>query len=312
MLISQTLSAQPPVPGSTCVALGLFDGLHRGHMAVLAAARELAAERGLVPAVFTFFMISAAPQSKASLSRLMSGAMFERALAGAGIERVFRPDFREFCDFSPQEFVRGVLGGALGAGAAVCGEDFRFGRGAAGDAALLRALAEAAGIPVRIVPAVTAEGGPVSSSRIRALVREGRVEEAGRLLGRPFAIDFSVMHGRELGRALGWPTINQPFPEDFTVPRHGVYASIATVDGRRYGAVSNVGVRPTVGGGDRVLAETHIRGFAGNLYGRPVPVEFLRFLRPEIKFDSLDELRGRIRRDSAQAAGISDAYLKKE
>jgi riboflavin kinase/FMN adenylyltransferase len=130
------------------------------------------------------------------------------------------------------------------------------------------------------------------------------MERANLLLGRRFAIDFTVVQGRQLGRTLGAPTINQPFPDGFIVPKYGVYASLATVHGREHVAVTNVGVKPTVGS-DCVLAETYIHGFSGDLYGESVRVSFLRFLRPERKFDSIDALKAQILRDSETASHVA-------
>jgi riboflavin kinase/FMN adenylyltransferase len=181
-----------------------------------------------------------------------------------------------------------------------CGENFRFGKGAAGDTAALRHLCGDSPA-VEVLPLVILDGAPISSSQIRAAIRAGEMERANRLLGRRFTIDFEVVHGRQLGRTLGTPTINQPFPEGFVEPKFGVYATLATAQGREYAAVTNVGVKPTVGS-DRVLAETYIHGFSGDLYGQSVRVSFLRFLRPERKFEGIEALREQIVRDSEIAA----------
>jgi len=156
---------------------------------------------------------------------------------------------------------------------------------------------------VTVLPPVLQEEQPVSSSRIRVAMMEGEMEQAAKLLGRPFTIDFPVVHGRRLGRMLGTPTINQPFPPDFVLPKFGVYASFAEVDGKRLHAVTNVGIKPTVGS-EVPLAETYLADFSGNLYGRRVPVSLLHFLRPEQKFDSLDALKNQILTDAGRSAGI--------
>jgi riboflavin kinase/FMN adenylyltransferase len=148
-----------------------------------------------------------------------------------------------------------------------------------------------------------AQGGAVSSSRVRALLREGAVEAANALLGRRFAIDFEVVHGRRIGRTLGTPTINQPLPDGFIEPRFGVYATATRLGGEVYSSVTNVGVKPTFGS-DRALAETYIHGFSGDLYGQKPLVEFIGFIRPERRFESPEALRAQIMEDNERAAEV--------
>lgn len=308
MQILDTLTQTALPQKSACVALGLFDGLHLGHRAVLEATLSAAAEQDLAPVCFTFTTRRHAPAAKAGTTRLLSDTMAFARLEQMGFSAVIRPDFDEFRDLTPQEFVHKVVAGRLGAALAVCGYDFHFGRGAAGAPEDLSAYCGALGVQTQIVPALLQGGEPVSSSRIRALIAEGDIPAANALLGRPFAIDFEVIHGRRIGRTLGSPTINQPFPADFTLPPFGVYASVSRLDGQIFSSVTNVGVKPTVGSDD-VLAETYIQGFDGDLYGRRVQVEFLAFLRPEQKFDSLDALRAQIGRDAADADKVAGKYL---
>lgn len=169
-----------------------------------------------------------------------------------------------------------------------------------GDAALLARLCGERGIEAVTVPPVEVDGRPVSASRIRRLIEAGEVKEAARLLGRPFTLDFNVVGGQKLGRLLGTPTINQPLPAHFVRPRFGVYASSVEVDGRVTHGVTNIGVRPTVGA-DAPLAETWIADFTGDLYGKAVPVSLVQFLRPEQKFESVEELQRQILRDGREA-----------
>jgi riboflavin kinase/FMN adenylyltransferase len=289
-------------PASTCVALGLFDGLHPGHEVVILSAVREARRRGLVPCVFTFTTGGALPLAK-SRGDLMSKTLFLERLEHFGAACVIRPAFEEFRDLSPEAFVREILRERLGAAMVSCGENFRFGKGAAGDTAALRRICGDCPA-VEVLPLVNVDGTPVSSSEIRAAIRAGEMERASLLLGRRFAIDFKVVHGRKLGRTLGAPTINQPFPDGFVEPKFGVYATLATVHGREHVAVTNVGVKPTVGS-DRVLAETYIHGFSGDLYGESVNVSFLRFLRPEQKFDDIAALKEQILQDSETASRVA-------
>ena len=278
------------------LALGAFDGLHRGHMAVIHAACAPGGE-GQVwePAVFTFHT------SPSGNCAVLTGRDKERILEHAGIRRLYSLDFRQVRDWEAEPFVRDLLFGTCNARRLCCGKDFRFGKGARGDTALLGRLCEEAGVELYVVPPVTDGGEKVSSTRIRRAVEEGDMPLAGRLLGRPFGFSLEVIHGNHIGGAvLGTPTINQAIPEGFVLPRFGVYASWCRVGGRYFYGVTNVGLKPTVGS-DKVLAETWMPDFAGDLYGKQVRVFLMEFLRPEKKFGSLEELKEAIVENGKQA-----------
>ena len=278
------------------LALGAFDGLHRGHMAVIHAACAPGGE-GQVwePAVFTFHT------SPSGNCAVLTGRDKERILEHAGIRRLYSLDFRQVRDWEAEPFVRDLLFGTCNARRLCCGEDFSFGKGARGDTALLGRLCEEAGVELYVVPPVTDGGEKVSSTRIRRAVEEGDMPLAGRLLGRPFGFSLEVIHGNHIGGAvLGTPTINQAIPEGFVLPRFGVYASWCRVGGRYFYGVTNVGLKPTVGS-DQVLAETWMPDFAGDLYGKQVRVFLMEFLRPEKKFGSLEELKEAIVENGKQA-----------
>ena len=312
MKISRSLNI-PSLPArSTCAALGLFNGLHLGHMAVLGKMLEQAKTHGLTPLVFTFTANKGnSPAAKDSMANLLSGPMMNSILEQMGVQQIVCPDFDEFRGLEPEQFVRDVLCGRLGVARVVCGYDFHFGKNAAGNTQSLGRWCAELGIAADVVPAVLVDGQPAATRRIRALVEQGDISAANRLLGRAFAIDFEVIHGRKLGRTLGWPTINQAFPGDFVIPRVGVYATITQVDGSRLSSVTNVGTKPTVGS-DGILAETYIQGFSGDLYGKRVQVEFLQFLRAEQKFASLTALKEAISADATAAQQIASAMLKTE
>ena len=292
-------------PGSAAVALGFFDGLHIGHMAVIRETVRQAKENGKTPCVFTFTPGGVFPYPKGGQS-LLGKRMSERILREEGVRELIRPNFSEFGDLSPEAFVRDILAGKFGAAYAVCGENYRFGKNAAGDAALLKKLCNGL-IDLTVIPMQTKNAVTVSSGSIRALLREGEIEKAAELSGRPFSIDFTVCEGKKLGRKIGIPTINQPFPDDFVRPKFGVYASISHVNGRQYPSVTNIGVKPTVGS-DTVLAETYIHDFSGSLYGQNIQVDLISFIRPERKFASIAELKEQILRDcsAAQLRRIED------
>ncbi|MDU7338949.1 MAG: riboflavin biosynthesis protein RibF [Clostridium sp.] len=294
-------------PSESAVAMGAFDGVHLGHRRVISCVTFTA--RKLVPTVFTF---DASPQELLKGEgdlRLTSCESKMRVLEGLGVRRVYMPRFEEVRLLSPHDFVEKILHHTLRAKEVSCGFNFHFGCGGTAGSNELREICAEFGIEVSVVPALTVDGEPVSSTRIRKALLLGDATEAARLLGRFYSIDFPVAHGRQLGRQLGAPTINQPFPPGFLAPRFGVYTSVVTVNGKRYAGVTNIGIRPTVGS-DGVLAETMIDGFSGDLYGRRVPVELVCFLRPEQKFDNLDQLREAILRDAQTARSLAAPYLQ--
>ena len=281
------------------LALGAFDGLHRGHMAVIRrACAPGEGGRRLQPAVFTF------SRSPAGNSAVLTGRDKERLLEDAGVEVLYSLEFSQVKDWEAEAFVEQVLFETCAARRLCCGEDFRFGRGARGDTALLQTLCDRRGVELTVVPPVKEGGEKVSSTRIRAAVEAGDISLANRLLGRPFGFSLEVIHGNHIGTGLGTPTINQAIPEGFVLPRFGVYASWCRVGGEYFYGVTNVGVKPTVGS-DRVLAETWMPEFQGDLYGKRVRVFLLEFLRPEKKFGSLGELKAAIQTNGEQAKEVA-------
>lgn len=282
--------------GRPCsLALGAFDGLHRGHMAVIESA---CGAKGLVPGVFTF---TSSPKGAPGLLTPEDKLLL---LERAGVRQVCQADFASLRHMEAERFVREILFQKLHAVRLCCGEDFRFGRGAGGDARLLAALCKESGAALEILPPVREGGKKISSTLIRSAVEQGDIPLANRLLGRPFGFSLPVIHGNHIGHSLGTPTINQALPDGFVRPRFGVYAAWCQVEGSFYHGVANIGVKPTVGS-DRVLAETWMPGFSGDLYGKPVRLFLLSFLRPERKFPSLDALKAEILENARQAQAIA-------
>ena len=216
--------------------------------------------------------------------------------------------FDELRALTPEAFVSEILLDKLGAVAVFAGYNYRFGAKAAGDTDRLRALCAAHGIACGVTPCVELCGAPVSSTRIRALLAAGDVETADVLLGYRYYLRGEVLHGKQLGRTLGMPTVNQRFADGCVTPAHGVYYTTAEIDGRIYPAVSNVGTRPTVSAGDAVDLETHILHYSGDLYGKTVTVRFHAHGRAETKFADVAALRDAVMRDIAAAA----AYFERE
>lgn len=287
-------------PGT--VALGFFDGVHRGHAEVIREAAKHAAALGIrtVAATFTRHPSEFLGGEKTLL--LTPNPLKERIFASLGVDCVVYIDFPAVREMAPAEFVETVLIKGLGARFVACGYNYRFGAEASAGPEDLERLCAAHGAGMKAMPQVCAGGAPVSSTRIRELVRRGDMPAAAELLGRPYALLAKVVHGRQLGRKLGFPTINQPTDPGLCLPRFGVYATSVALHGKILPAVTNIGVRPTVGGGDAV-AESYIPGFSGDLYGEELRLDFLRFIRPEIKFDNLEELKAQMAADEKAAIG---------
>ncbi len=291
--------------GELAAALGSFDGLHLGHRQVIG--NTLSAP-GLRPAVITFQQNPSFSLQKKPVPLLTTNEQKLALLEEMGVEVVYLLPFDRIRDMEPEDFVE-ALYRVCRIRALSCGFNFRFGKNGRGDAGLLKELCREKGIELSVTPPVSVAGETVSSTRIRACLEQGDVQQAGQLLGRPFGYDFEVTHGRQLGRTWGTPTINQPFPQGYVLPRFGVYASLVEVEGQKYYGVTNIGVKPTVGS-DCALSETWIPEFSGDLYGKKVPVELLDFIRPERKFDSLDQLKNEILENGVLARKIAEREWK--
>ncbi len=299
------MTCQDSPAGPTAVALGILDGIHRGHQAVIASA---VAQRDLAPAVFTFTIVGrGAPSAKKDFYHLMTDSTKERILEELGVQYLYSPEFEQFKEMEGRQFVR-YLHDKVKARAICVGDDFRFGRGAACSVKEMHRFCEELDIRLKVVSPVLQDGERISSTQIRRLVEEGDIARANLLLGHCFSYDFEVVRGRQLGRRLQLPTINQKFPADFIQPKFGVYASYVLVDGRRYPSVTNIGVKPTVGS-DCVSSETYIMDLCEDLYGRRVPVHLIEYLRAEERFASLEALREAICRNADQARALAKPYL---
>ncbi|MBO7149061.1 MAG: bifunctional riboflavin kinase/FAD synthetase [Clostridia bacterium] len=278
------------------VALGNFDGVHIGHVCLIRKAVETANKMGVECAVFTFarhpetVLVSRNAPSIMTLDDKL--AVFEEL----GVDRVYLGDFETLRGLSPDEFVNGVLKSQANAVWAVCGFNFRFGKGGLGTPADLVRLMDGKS---SVIEPVTLGEQTVSSSLIRSFIEGGKPERALEMLGRPFYINFPVIHGKHLGRCIGVPTINQDFPKGHIIPECGVYACKVYVGGKDYIGVANVGSHPTVDNEAPVNCETHIIGYSGWLYGEHIKVSFYKKVRDEKKFSSVDELVIQITQDIA-------------
>jgi riboflavin kinase/FMN adenylyltransferase len=290
------------------VALGNFDGVHLGHQAVLQRAVEEGRRRGVRVVAATFDPHPRTVLVPGSEPRLLTTLELRREALmryGADEVRVIRFN-EELSRRSPEEFVRDVLIGEIGAGAVVVGENFRFGYRAAGDVGDLGRLmggfgGEAYAVPVRSELGET----PISSTRIRALVGGGEVVEAARLLGRHYVLRGEVVVGDRRGRSIGFPTANVLPDRALVVPARGVYAGFVRVGKGRHAACTNIGVAPTFARG-KSRVEAHLLDFGGDLYGRVVDVSFVRRIRQEKRFSGVEELKEQIARDVEAARRITN------
>jgi riboflavin kinase/FMN adenylyltransferase len=289
------------------LALGNFDGLHRGHMKIVERVHRTALERGATPVVLTFDPHPTRVVRPEKAPRvLMNEAQKLEVLAAAGMRGVAIVRFTaELSRWDPETFVRLVLVEWLGVAEVWVGGNFLFGRNRSGTFAVLRSLGEKFGFRADKIDPVCVRGAVVSSTRVRRLLAEGRVDEAGVLLGRHFFVDGQVVGGDERGRALGFPTANLRTDSEM-VPPHGVYATIAkTADGFQP-AVTNIGVRPTFEGGGAPTIETHLLRGGRDLYGEHLRLYFVQRLRDEQAFASAEALRARIDQDCREARALFD------
>ena len=292
------------------IALGFFDGIHIGHAALLERTVQRAREIGAMPSVLSFDIHPDTLVFGKEVPLINSAAgradLIRRLF---GIENVIFIHFdRRVMQMPWQEFVQTLIQ-EMDAAWVVVGHDFRFGWKGEGTAQRLQDYCADLGLGCDIIPAVTLEGRVVSSTYIRELIENGDMERANQFLGHPHTLVDTVHYGYRLGTKMGTPTINMRFPDGVLVPRYGVYAARAILDdGSEHMAVTNVGVRPTVSGEDRVSVESFILDYSGNLYDRQVRIEFFRFIRPEMKFPSVDALKAQILKD----AETTRAYFESE
>ena len=289
------------------VALGNFDGMHLGHQEVLKRAVEEGRHRGMKVVAATFQPHPRSVLGVGDPPRLLTPIVLRReVLLDYGADEVVAITFDlELSRKSPEQFVREVLVGEIGASVVVVGENFRFGHRAVGHVEDLRRLMrEEGGEAVAVEVRGGGEEAGISSTRIRALVSDGRVDEAAGLLGRPYVLRGEVVVGDRRGRTIGYPTANVLPDPEAVVPARGVYAGFVVVADEKYAACTNVGVAPTFGRADSRV-EAYLLDFDGDLYGRIVDVGFIQRIRGEKKFSGVDELKAQIQRDVEEARLIT-------
>lgn len=270
------------------VALGTFDGVHKGHAAVI----KTASEDGFFSTVIAF---RTPPKFSGGAFLLTNEEEKTAELKNCGAERIEYLDFENVKDIEAEDFINGIIE-KYSPDRICCGYNYRFGKGAVGDTELLKALCKKNNIELKITDEIKENGETVCSTAVRRFLSEGETEKANLFLGRKYSFSAKVSHGDKRGRELGFPTVNQYYPEDKAKLKFGVYKAEAAVDGAIYPAVANIGVRPTYPS-DKVIAESFIIGYSGNAYGKEIKMSLLSFIREEKKFSSFEELKAAIDKD---------------
>lgn len=289
-----------PLPGDGRVlGIGVFDGVHRGHQEVIRRVLEEARRHSVRSLLLTFDRLpEELLRPEIAPKRLMGLQEKIDVLSALGPDEIMVAHVKpELLGQEASEFVRSVIGEKLHPRGVIVGEDFRYGRGGKGNVETLRADATTLGFEVMTVPPVHHEGDKVSSTRIRALLAEGRVEAAADLLTRPYRLSGRVVDGQKLGRVLGYPTANLEIPPAHLIPAKGIYACRAMGDDFARDAAVSIGVRPTVGEDLTLTVEAFLLEFEGDLYGQALRLEFIARIREEQRFPSLEALKEQMSRD---------------
>ncbi len=274
------------------VLLGVFDGVHLGHLATLKALCDTDAQ---TKCVYTFNSESVTTKGQRKL--LSTEAEKRELLLAGGADEVISVDFADVKNMTAEEFFEEILIENLKADMIVCGEDFRFGKGASAGSLDMQKMCANKGIGFCKVETLVVGGEPVSTTRIRGLIESGEVYDADKLLGRPYSLTGEVVHGNHIGTGMGIKTLNM-VPDDIkALPKSGVYSTRCIINGKLYKSVTDIGTKPTVSGTNDMIIETHVFDFDADVYGKSVRVEFLEYYRSEQKFDTLGQLKQTILND---------------
>lgn len=311
MEIFSGLENFPRIKRPTVLAVGTFDGVHIGHQSIVKEVMKRAKEAGSPSAVLTFephpqrFLMKDSPPPLISPSREKAELLSEM-----GLDRLFILHFdRKLASMEPEVFVEQILKKRLMVSRVVVGFSHRFGQRRRGDPSLLRSLGLKLGFSVTVVEPVLIEGAVVNSTRIREILKKGQVRTARLLLGRYYSLSGKVSFGEKRGAVLSYPTANiEVEPLGKLIPKEGVYAVSAALNGDRLGAMMNIGFRPTFGEGP-LTVEVHLFDFEGNLYGKSIKVDFVERIRDELRFGSKEDLRLRIEQDEERAREILSGTL---
>lgn len=294
----------------TAVALGFFDGLHTGHRKVISLAVS-EKQNGLLPVCFTFAQSPKSILLGTAANALMTEDDKKKTLGQLGIEHMIEADFLSVKDMPAKDFFEEILLGRLKAKKLFCGFNYRFGKNGEGNPQMLESLCRQHGLELKVVPPAKSQGKVVSSTLIRTLIQSGDISYANRLLCSRFGFSSTIEYGKQLGRRIGTPTINQPLCKELVVPKFGVYATAVTLEnGSTYCGVTNIGIKPTVGG-TVPLCESWMPEYKGDeIYGQTADVRLIDFIRDEKKFESIEELKKAIADNGKTALRIYENVLQ--
>ena len=294
--------------GRSAVAIGKFDGVHLGHRKLIDKI-IVQKKKNCLATVFTFDT-SAAAFFGGEEKELTTVAEKRRIFEKLGVDVLIEfPLNRETAATEPEEFVHRYLAEQMQTAYICAGTDLSFGRGGAGNYALLERYAERYGYYAELIDKVKVDGEAVSSTGVRKAVREGRMEDAAHMLGTPYSVSGTVEHGKRLGRTIGMPTANLMPEKDKLLPPYGVYYSRVMTEGRTYKGISNVGCKPTVNAGNTAGVETYLYDYDGDLYGSDIIVELLSYRRPEMKFESIEHLKEQMEADIAAGRDYAQTFF---
>lgn len=287
----------------TCVALGNFDGVHLGHRCIIQSAIDHANLSGAISCVYTFRNhTSEALGNKKNI--LTENSLKEDIFASLGVDALYYDEFESIRQMSPSEFCKSIIQEKLNAECVFCGENYRFGYMGSGDTDTLRKELDSLDIRTVVVPYFKIDDTIISSTLIRSLISDGDLKKASTMLGRPYSLSGKVLHGKHLGRTLGFPTLNISIAENRVIPKFGVYISECKLGGKLYMAVSNIGMRPTTDSdipNVSVNCETYLFDYSGDAYGEDITVYLHEMIREEMKFASVEQLKERIYKDALTA-----------
>lgn len=278
------------------IALGFFDGVHIAHKKIIQSAVDYAKQNNLTPIALTFDTAPGEILCPGTIRYLTQNSEKALLIKSLGANTEFLKTDKTLLDMSAEDFIHEILLKKYNIKYAVCGYNYRFGKGGVGDVELLKSYGEKYGFKTQIVAPIECGGESISSSRIRRLILGGNVKEANLLLGRNFSLKGKVTEGKHLGRKIGFPTANIFYDNSCVMLKNGVYKTVANIGPASYKAISNIGINPTVGG-EIPRSETYIPSFSENLYGREIEIEFIDFIRPETKFESIEMLKNQIQKD---------------
>ena len=284
---------------NTAVTLGKFDGVHMGHQKLISIVKEKAEEKNLLAAAFTFDRIplSICPQKQQHFITTNSERRVIMDKLGLDVEIEY-PFTESLMNTEPEDFIEKIIIGKLNAKVVVVGTDYHFGKGRGGDAEMLLSRGPEYGFETVVVEKEKHQEREISSTYVREELMLGHMETVNVLLGRPYSIDGIVCPGNQLGRKMMIPTMNIYPQESKLLPPNGVYASVTVLDGKEYGGVTNIGVKPTVSDESMVGVETNLFGYEGDAYGKQIQVRLLHFIRPEMKFENIEALAKQMESDA--------------